>query len=149
MVERRQRVLNFLLVWYAISVNSPASPSTICSGSTSTIFSTGSGIMMAMMTRTRPVYFVSPVHSSLPFTVMVVVVLTIWCPRFRRTSRPTCATQCLKSRLNALLLLFIHRSIPLDPQAVVDHIARSQPRRLLCLNPLADSRTFFCFQLLV
>ena len=43
-----------------------------------------------------------------------------------------------QSRLNALLLLFIHRSIPLDPQAVVDRFARAQPRRMLFVNPLSD-----------
>ena len=43
-----------------------------------------------------------------------------------------------QDRLNALPLLYIHRSIHLDHQAVVDRFARAQPRRMLLVNPLAD-----------
>ena len=43
-----------------------------------------------------------------------------------------------QSRLNALLLLFIHKSIPVNPEAVVERFARAHPRRLLFTNPLID-----------
>ena len=44
-----------------------------------------------------------------------------------------------QSRLNALLLLFIHRSIPVNVEAVVERFARAHPRRLLFVNPLVDT----------
>ena len=43
-----------------------------------------------------------------------------------------------QSRLNALLLLFIHKSIPVNPEAVVERFARAHPRRLLFTKPLID-----------
>jgi len=39
-------------------------------------------------------------------------------------------------RLNALLLLFIHRDIELDYDKVVDIFARRNTRRMLLINPL-------------
>jgi len=39
-------------------------------------------------------------------------------------------------RLNALLLLFIHRDIELNYEEVVDIFARHNSRRMLLINPL-------------
>lgn len=41
-----------------------------------------------------------------------------------------------EERLNALLLLFIHKDIDLDYDAIVDIFARRNSRRMLLLNPL-------------
>ena len=42
-----------------------------------------------------------------------------------------------EERLNALLLLFIHKDIPLDYAAIVDDYAkRSNQRRMTFVNPL-------------
>ena len=42
-----------------------------------------------------------------------------------------------EERLNALLLLFIHKDIPLDYAAIVDDYAkRSNKRRMTFVNPL-------------
>ena len=44
-----------------------------------------------------------------------------------------------QDRLNALLLLFIHKDVPINYQAVVDAFARKKPRRMLLTNPLDDT----------
>ena len=41
-----------------------------------------------------------------------------------------------EDRLNALLLLFIHRDIELDYEKIVDMFARRNARRMLLINPL-------------
>jgi len=41
-----------------------------------------------------------------------------------------------QERLNALLLLFIHRDIELNYEKVVDIFARRNNRRMLLINPL-------------
>lgn len=43
-----------------------------------------------------------------------------------------------EERLNALLLLFIHRDIPVDVDEVVDIFAKKHPRRMRLLDPLSD-----------
>lgn len=47
-------------------------------------------------------------------------------------------TTMTEDRLNALLLLFIHKDIPLEYSAVVDMFASRNPRRMTFLNPLSD-----------
>ena len=42
-----------------------------------------------------------------------------------------------EERLNALLLLFIHRDIPLDYEAAVDEFANRYPRRMTFINTLS------------
>lgn len=42
-----------------------------------------------------------------------------------------------EGRLNALLLLFVHRDIPLDLDKIVDAYAAKHPRRMLFINPLS------------
>lgn len=42
-----------------------------------------------------------------------------------------------EDRFNALVLLFVHKDIDIDIQAVLDMFARKYPRRMLLLNPLA------------
>ena len=44
-----------------------------------------------------------------------------------------------EDRLNALILLFIHRDIQLDFDAIIDMYATKHPRRMLFLNPLSNS----------
>ena len=44
-----------------------------------------------------------------------------------------------QERLNALLLLFIHKDVAIDYEAVVDAFARKKPRRMLFTNPLDDA----------
>jgi len=41
-----------------------------------------------------------------------------------------------EERLNALLLLFIHKDIPLNYNAVVDEYAKRNQRRMTFINPL-------------
>ncbi|XP_078679498.1 52 kDa repressor of the inhibitor of the protein kinase-like [Branchiostoma floridae x Branchiostoma belcheri] len=43
-----------------------------------------------------------------------------------------------EDRLNALLLLFVHRDIPLDYDKIVNTYATRHPRRMLFVNPLSD-----------
>ena len=43
-----------------------------------------------------------------------------------------------EERLNALLLLFIHRDIELDYNKIVDIFALRNARRMLLINPLGD-----------
>ena len=43
-----------------------------------------------------------------------------------------------QERLNALMLLYIHKDIALDYDAVIDIFARKNPRKMLFLNPLGD-----------
>lgn len=40
-------------------------------------------------------------------------------------------------RLNALLLLYVHKSIPLNYNMIIDEYAQRHPRRMKFLNPLA------------
>ena len=42
----------------------------------------------------------------------------------------------LSSRLNALLLLYIHKDVPLDYDEIVDSYAYSHPRRMILSRPL-------------
>ena len=44
----------------------------------------------------------------------------------------------IQRRLNALLLLFIHKERPLDMEAVINRFAAQHPRRLLLQSPLAQ-----------
>ena len=41
-----------------------------------------------------------------------------------------------EERLNALLLLFVHKDIPLEYGAIVDDYARSDQRRMSFINPM-------------
>jgi len=41
-----------------------------------------------------------------------------------------------EDRFNALVLLFVHKDIELDMDAVIDMYARRHPRRMILLNPL-------------
>ena len=43
-----------------------------------------------------------------------------------------------QARLNALVLLFIHKAIPINLDAVVDRFARAHPRRMLLINPTLE-----------
>ena len=43
-----------------------------------------------------------------------------------------------EARLNALVLLFIHKAIPINLDAVVDRFARSHPHRMLLINPTLE-----------
>lgn len=45
----------------------------------------------------------------------------------------------VEDRFNALMLLFVHRDIPLEYGAVIDKYARKYPRRMLFCNPLSTS----------
>ena len=41
-----------------------------------------------------------------------------------------------QDRLNALLLLYVHKDIVLDYEAVIDLYASRYPRRMVLVNPL-------------
>ena len=41
-----------------------------------------------------------------------------------------------EERLNALLLLFVQKDIPIDYDEIIDEFARREPRRMTFLNPL-------------
>ena len=41
-----------------------------------------------------------------------------------------------QQRLNDLILLFVHKDIPLDVEAVIDRFARMKPRRMALTNDL-------------
>ncbi|XP_006817510.1 52 kDa repressor of the inhibitor of the protein kinase-like [Saccoglossus kowalevskii] len=43
-----------------------------------------------------------------------------------------------EDRFNALVLLFVHKDIPLDYGIVIDMYARKHPRRVLIANPLSN-----------
>ena len=43
-----------------------------------------------------------------------------------------------EDRMNALLLLFIHKDIPLDYGSIVDKYARCNPRRMNFINPCSE-----------
>jgi hypothetical protein len=43
-----------------------------------------------------------------------------------------------QERLNALTLLFCHKSISLDLDAVVNRFEQAHPRRMLLVNPVQD-----------
>ncbi|XP_035660282.1 52 kDa repressor of the inhibitor of the protein kinase-like [Branchiostoma floridae] len=43
-----------------------------------------------------------------------------------------------EDRLNALILLFVHRDIPLDYNRIIDIYATGHPRRMMFINPLAE-----------
>ena len=43
-----------------------------------------------------------------------------------------------EERLNALLMLFVHKDIPLNYEEVVNEYARRHARRLSFVNPLSD-----------
>ena len=43
-----------------------------------------------------------------------------------------------QARLNALVLLFCHKSVFLNIDAVVNRFAQAHPRRMLLLNPVQD-----------
>ena len=45
-------------------------------------------------------------------------------------------SRMLSSRLNALLLLYIHKDVPLDYDEIVDSYAYSHPRRMILSRPL-------------
>ena len=41
-----------------------------------------------------------------------------------------------EDRLNALMLLYVHKDIAIDHGAIVDAFARREPRRMTFINPL-------------
>ena len=43
-----------------------------------------------------------------------------------------------EDRFNALVLLFVHKDIELDIDAVIDMYARRHSRRMILLNPLGQ-----------
>ena len=43
-----------------------------------------------------------------------------------------------EDRLNALVLLFIHKDIELDYDSIIDKYYRKKPRRMCLQNPLQD-----------
>ena len=43
-----------------------------------------------------------------------------------------------EERLNALLLLYIHRDISLDFDKIIDMYASRYPKRMLLINPLSE-----------
>ena len=43
-----------------------------------------------------------------------------------------------QDRMVALLLLFVHRDIPVDYEKEIDKFARAHPRRMTFLKPLSD-----------
>jgi hypothetical protein len=43
-----------------------------------------------------------------------------------------------EDRLNALLLMFVHRDIILDYKQIIDMFALRKPRRMLFINPLSE-----------
>ena len=42
-------------------------------------------------------------------------------------------------RLNALILMYVHRDIKLDFEQIIDMYALRHPRRMLLVNPLGDN----------
>ena len=55
---------------------------------------------------------------------------------------PVCAADTrstmLQDRLNALILLYVHKDIKLDYEDIVDKYARRNPRRMQLMNPLSE-----------
>ena len=43
-----------------------------------------------------------------------------------------------EDRLNALLLLYVHRDIKLDYDKIIDDDARRNPRKIVLMNPVGD-----------
>ena len=43
-----------------------------------------------------------------------------------------------EDRLNALLLLYVHRDIKLDYDKIIDDYARRNPRKMVLMNPVGD-----------
>ena len=43
-----------------------------------------------------------------------------------------------QARLNALVLLYVHKSLPYDLDRVLDRFATAHPRRMLLVSPLED-----------
>ena len=43
-----------------------------------------------------------------------------------------------QERLNSLLLLFIHKDIPLDYEVIINSFASKHPRKMLLSNPLVE-----------
>ena len=41
-----------------------------------------------------------------------------------------------QDRLNALMLMYVHRDIPINFEKIIDEFASSNPRRMLLKNPL-------------
>ena len=61
--------------------------------------------------------------------------------KFIKTERRSTMTQ---SRLNALVLLHCHKSIPLDLDAVLNRFASAHPRRMLLVNPVQEESEGNC-----
>ena len=55
--------------------------------------------------------------------------------RFIKTDRRSTMTE---SRLNALILLFCHKQIPPDLDAVLNRFATAHPRQMLLVNPMEE-----------
>ena len=54
-----------------------------------------------------------------------------------------CTKSCFRGamsedRFNALVLLFVHKDIQLDIDAVINMYARRHPRRMILVNPLGE-----------
>ena len=43
-----------------------------------------------------------------------------------------------EDRLNAVLLLYVHRDIKLDYDKIIDDYARRNPRKMVLMNPVGD-----------
>jgi hypothetical protein len=43
-----------------------------------------------------------------------------------------------EDRLNALLLLYVHRDIKLDYDKIIDDYAQRNPRKMVLMNPVGD-----------
>jgi len=59
------------------------------------------------------------------------------------TSVTSCTKSCFRGamsedRFNALVLLFVHKDIQLDIDAVINMYARRHPRRMILVNPLGQ-----------
>lgn len=90
--------------------------------------------------------FFSPI--AYPNIATIFHILSITPVTVATTERANSALKHIKSpkrskmgqdRLNALLLLFVHKDIKLDHEATIDLYATKYPRRMIFSNPLSDS----------
>ena len=60
-----------------------------------------------------------------------------WLTSLKFIKNPLCSTMT-EERLNALILLFVHKDMPIDIGKIIDIFASNNLRRMLLMNPFSE-----------
>ena len=84
-----------------------------------------------------------PLFSNILRILFILLTTTATCATVERADsalryvKTDFRSMMSEERFNALVLLFVHRDIPLDYETIIDMYATKYPRRMLFANPLS------------